>query len=235
MVFFSNWSGLNNQYSISKQVRIPIKKVVKKGNFNRKISKPAKLLRNMKKLFAKRQIERFSIFICILGPHMESKLAKKNYHLNSRKLLDAKLNGSTPKDRWAICGMKIIYENIWNYAMKLKINRTITDGSDHFEGAFRRAIWPFLVIGQFYGVGVSSRPLSKLHFKWNCFRTIFAIIVAIILSGYSLFLLWKIFTDAAYFYMSMWQYDYIRLRKNITKFHCFRKSLRKKRSHEKVN
>lgn len=59
------------------------------------------------------------------------------------------------------------------------------------------------MIGQIYGVmpvgGVSAWSLSDLKFKWKDLRTIYAVIVAIILSGYSLFLLWKIFTDVAYF------------------------------------
>ena len=103
-----------------------------------------------------------------------------------------------------ICGMKSKNKIIHNYSIKLKI---ILDGSHHFEGTFRRAIWPFLFIGQIYGVmpviGVSSRSLSDLHFKWKSSRTIYAVIVAIILSSYSLFLLWRSFIDIAYFNISM--------------------------------
>lgn len=94
--------------------------------------------------------------------------------------------------------------------MKLKIKNEksiISDGNFHFEGTFRKAIWPFLVIGQLYGVmpviGISSRSLSDLHFNWKSFRAIYAVIVAIILSSYSLFVLWKIFTDSAYSNISM--------------------------------
>lgn len=82
----------------------------------------------------------------------------------------------------------------------------ISDETNSFEGAFRRAIWPILMIGQMFGVmpvvGISSQSLSDLHFKLKSLRTIYAGIVAIISSNYCLFLFWKIFTDSETFNIS---------------------------------
>lgn len=68
------------------------------------------------------------------------------------------------------------------------------------------AFWPFLIIGQIYGVmpvvGVSSWSLSDLHFNWKCFRTIYAVIVAVILSVHMLYLIWKIIVDSASIHIS---------------------------------
>lgn len=61
------------------------------------------------------------------------------------------------------------------------------------------------VISQMFGampvVNVSNWSLSDLHFKWASLRTIYAVFVSTILSVYSLFLLWKIFTDAVHLNM----------------------------------
>lgn len=67
------------------------------------------------------------------------------------------------------------------------------------EGSFREAIWPFLFIGQLFGVlpviGVrKTRQTSKLRFKWNCFRTIYSLIIAASLSCYALLLIWETFS-----------------------------------------
>lgn len=108
-------------------------------------------------------------------------------------------------------------------------NDQTISGEKDFEGAFRRAIWPFLVIGQFYGVmpmvGVSSRPLADLHFKWKTFGAIHAVINAFTLSGYSLFSLWKTFKDASYFNMGEWQRKcatWLRTHKKVQFFLCKR-------------
>lgn len=116
-----------------------------------------------------------------------------------RKLLQVKKKCLSSKNISIVCGMCMMNQP------KTRFIRIFPfpDESDRFEGTFRRAIWPFLVISQLYGVmpvaGVSSWSLSDLQFKWKSSRTIYAIIVALILSGYSLYLLWKIFTTIAYF------------------------------------
>lgn len=60
------------------------------------------------------------------------------------------------------------------------------------------AIWPFLIIGQLFGVlptiGIKNRSLSALHFEWKSFRTFYSLIIATILSSYLILLVWKIFT-----------------------------------------
>lgn len=72
-----------------------------------------------------------------------------------------------------------------------------------FEGSFRRAIWPFLVIAQLFGVmpvfGVSNRTLSSLHFEWKSVRTIYSLVTILILLIYSLYLMWRTFTGPVYF------------------------------------
>lgn len=82
------------------------------------------------------------------------------------------------------------------------------DDTDCFEGTFRRAIRPFLLVSQIHGVmplnGIASKSLSDLHFKWRSPRTIYAALVACTLSTYSLLLLCKIFTNPALPNMSRW-------------------------------
>lgn len=60
------------------------------------------------------------------------------------------------------------------------------------------AIWPFLIIGQFFGVmpiiGVKNRSLSALHFEWKCFRTFYSLAVATLLLSYSILLIWRMIT-----------------------------------------
>lgn len=123
----------------------------------------------------------------------------KNFHWNSRKLLQVKVNCLSSQNISSVCGTG---NETFYYEIDLNFH-IFTDRSDNFEGTFRRAIWPFLVISQLYGVmpvsGVTSWSISDLHFKWKSMRTIYAIVVACILSSYSLYLLWKIFTDIAYF------------------------------------
>lgn len=67
-------------------------------------------------------------------------------------------------------------------------------------GIFREAIWPFLVIGQFFGVlpviGVRSPSLAELQFKWESIRTFYSLAVATLLLSYSLFVIWQTCNDA---------------------------------------
>lgn len=78
-------------------------------------------------------------------------------------------------------------------------NQTVSDVSYHFEGTFRKAIWPVLAIAQLHGVmpihGISSESLSDLHFKWKSFRTIYAVIATMILLSHTLLLFWKLLTE----------------------------------------
>lgn len=75
------------------------------------------------------------------------------------------------------------------------------------------------MVGQLHGampvIGVSSRSSSDLHFKWKSFRTIYAVIVAFILSSYSLLLLWKIITNPTYLNISRWSFCKLKCRKNM--------------------
>lgn len=78
-----------------------------------------------------------------------------------------------------------------------------TEERDGFIGSFHMAIWPFLVIGQMFGVmpivGVKNRSFAALHFKWKTLRTFYSLTVALMLSSYSVFLLWKILTVSVEF------------------------------------
>lgn len=89
----------------------------------------------------------------------------------------------------------------------IKNSTKISDGRDCFEGTFRRAIWPFLLISQLHGVmplnGISCRSLSELQFKWKSFRTVYAAIVTFTLSTYSSLLICKIFTNPEFSHMRM--------------------------------
>lgn len=73
----------------------------------------------------------------------------------------------------------------------------------HFEGAFREAIWPILVVAQLFGVmpvsGLKSPLISDLQFKWNSKRSIYTLIIASILSCYVLVLFWSTLTTGAGF------------------------------------
>lgn len=66
-----------------------------------------------------------------------------------------------------------------------------------FEGSFREAIWPFLIIGQLFGVmpvvGVRSRPTDTFQFKWVTVRTIYSLSIAAVLALASLLLVWQAF------------------------------------------
>lgn len=65
-------------------------------------------------------------------------------------------------------------------------------------GSFREAIWPLLVVGQCFGVmpviGVSG-DISEHQFKWKSFRTLFSLLGAVFLIGYTLFLVWVALQD----------------------------------------
>lgn len=69
------------------------------------------------------------------------------------------------------------------------------NGSHHFEGNFREAIWPILVIAQFFGVmpvvGVKSRSITDVHFKWKSVRTFYSLFVISVITSYTLCLIWN--------------------------------------------
>lgn len=69
----------------------------------------------------------------------------------------------------------------------------VSVGSVRFKGCYREAVWPFLAIGQMFGVmplsGLNVR--SQLHFKWKSLQTIYSLIVVTILITYSIFLIWR--------------------------------------------
>lgn len=72
------------------------------------------------------------------------------------------------------------------------------------EETFHEAIWPILVVGQLLGVmpvhGVKGSSVSDLKFKWESLRSLYSFLVAIILSTYTLFFLWKTFSGKADFF-----------------------------------
>lgn len=76
--------------------------------------------------------------------------------------------------------------------------RTISGDSDFFEGSFRQAIWPFLVVGQLFAVmpirGVTSHSLTDLKFSGKNIRTYYSCSVTVVLIAYSLILLYTLFT-----------------------------------------
>ncbi|XP_055326858.1 gustatory receptor for sugar taste 64f-like [Sitodiplosis mosellana] len=79
------------------------------------------------------------------------------------------------------------------------INSPVLVENHCFEGSFREAIWPFLILGQFFGllpvIGVKkSRQTSELQFKWKSVRTIYSLIIAFILISYTSILIWGTFT-----------------------------------------
>lgn len=77
----------------------------------------------------------------------------------------------------------------------------LSDQRDDFRGSFSEAIWPFLVVGQLFGIlpviGVKDHQISKLEFKWFSFRTIYSLIIAVILLSYSLLLLFTVLITAS--------------------------------------
>lgn len=73
----------------------------------------------------------------------------------------------------------------------------ISDKNKCFEGTFRKAIWPLLIIGQFFGVmpliGVAHQSLSHLNFKWNSVRTVYALVIALVFVFDTVLLFWRKF------------------------------------------
>ena len=73
----------------------------------------------------------------------------------------------------------------------------------HFEGHFREAIWPIIMVGQLFGVmpvaGIKSRSISKLHFNWRYLRTVHSLLVLGILSAYTVTLAWNTFSSKVQF------------------------------------
>lgn len=77
-------------------------------------------------------------------------------------------------------------------------SKNFVEGRDGFAGSFRVAIWPFLIIGQLFGVmpliGVKNRSITALHFKWKSARTFYSLAVSTWLMSYAILLVWKILT-----------------------------------------
>lgn len=63
------------------------------------------------------------------------------------------------------------------------------------DGTFKRAIWPFLIIGQLFGVlpvaGVKTRPIPELEFKWTNLRTIYALSLTCVFISYTFLIIWE--------------------------------------------
>lgn len=85
----------------------------------------------------------------------------------------------------------------------IKLLNKFSAKNDCFEGHFREAIWPFLMIGQSFGVmplsGVNSKSISKLRFEWKQILSLLSLFFAAVLTAYSLLLFWKTFTAQAGF------------------------------------
>lgn len=73
----------------------------------------------------------------------------------------------------------------------------------HFEGHFREAAWPILLVGQLFGVmpllGIKSRSISHLRLKWKSVQTFYSLLILAILVVYSLYLAWKTFSTVIEF------------------------------------
>ena len=73
------------------------------------------------------------------------------------------------------------------------------DKNNGFEGTFRNAIWPLLMVIQLFGImpviGVTNESLSNLYFKWKSFRTIYALFVIMVFASHALIMLWKMIVD----------------------------------------
>lgn len=64
----------------------------------------------------------------------------------------------------------------------------------HFQGFFRTAVWPILLVGQLFGVmpvsGIQSELLSDLRFEWTSLRNLYTLVIIVALISYTLFVSW---------------------------------------------
>lgn len=85
--------------------------------------------------------------------------------------------------------MKNYYD--WIYYNKKNFFREIPT----FQGSFRDAVWPMIVLGQFFGAlpvsNVRSYRVSELQFQWTSVRTLYSLFIIVSLSAYSTVLIWK--------------------------------------------
>lgn len=76
---------------------------------------------------------------------------------------------------------------------------TFIVGNGCFEGTFRNAIWPLLMVGQLFGVmpliGVKNPALSDLQFKWRTVRTAYALFTVTVYLLHTLTIFWRILND----------------------------------------
>lgn len=72
---------------------------------------------------------------------------------------------------------------------------------------FQEAIWPMLIIGQFFGimpvVGVKNRSSSHLRFEWARIRTFHSLAIGTALISYALLSTWKAFTTPFEFFSTI--------------------------------
>lgn len=77
---------------------------------------------------------------------------------------------------------------------KLPIS-VILENNHVSKESFKTAIWPFLAIGQCFGVlpviGIKNRPISQLEFKWISLRAIYSLILAFVFASYTLLVVYE--------------------------------------------
>lgn len=70
----------------------------------------------------------------------------------------------------------------------------ISNSKPNFEGTFREAIWPILLLGQIFGVmpvsGIKSTSILGLKFKRASKRTIYGVIVVLTLVVHVVLMFW---------------------------------------------
>lgn len=75
----------------------------------------------------------------------------------------------------------------------MDLNNVLAEKMHHFNGSFREAAWPFLMVGQCFGImpviGIRSLSSADLKFSWTSLRTVYSVIIAFILTSYSLVLI----------------------------------------------
>lgn len=85
-------------------------------------------------------------------------------------------------DRGASCLLEI-------KRMKFQSTHQHNNNENDITGSFQEATGNIFAIAQFCGImpviGVKDKSASKLHFKWNAFRTIYFFVSACILSGWA--------------------------------------------------
>lgn len=89
------------------------------------------------------------------------------------------------------------FGSLFTFVLLLRLVPTILAkrSSINSEGSFREAIWPFLAVGQCFGVmpvsGVKNHSISALQFEWKSLRTMYSVFVISTVVIYTSFLIWK--------------------------------------------